>query len=34
LGHFTLTEVERYARDADQEKLADAAFERLSEAGS
>jgi integrase len=28
LGHTTLTEVERYTRDADQKKLADAAMKR------
>lgn len=34
LGHSTLSEVERYTRDADQQRLADAAFGRLNEAGS
>jgi len=29
LGHASLTEVERYTRDADQERLADAAIEAL-----
>lgn len=36
LGHTTLTEVERYTRSADQEKLSDAAMDRLekSETGT
>lgn len=32
LGHTTLSEVERYTRDADQGRLSDAAFDRLENA--
>ena len=34
LGHTTLSEVERYTRSADQEKLSDAAMDRLEKAGT
>jgi integrase len=34
LGHSTLAQVEVYTRDADQQRLADAAFVQLSEAGT